>query len=134
MLVFISLLLSLNSYILEFGGKDVLNEWVPLFLYLWCWLWTNVYCWSRDSLCEISCISCINWCEILRLLYVSVCLFCHSRENFIFDSRLRALYKKKLHWVKSNLWSNQDNTTEFYRYSEYLSCGKPFIQSSTLHK
>ena len=22
--------------------------------------------------------------------------FCHSRENFVFDSRLRALYKKKL--------------------------------------
>ena len=44
---------------------------------------------------------------------LSVCLsmpFCHSRENFVFDSRLRALYKKKLLWVKSNLWSNQDNT------------------------
>ena len=36
MLVFISLLLSLNAYMLELGCKDVLNECLPLFLCLWC--------------------------------------------------------------------------------------------------
>ena len=85
-LVFISFLLSLNTYMLELGGKDVLNECLPLFLRLWCWLW----------------------------------------ENFVFDSRLRALYKKMLPWFKSNLWSSQDNTIEFYSYSEYLFMWKIF--------
>ena len=57
---------------------------------------------------------------------MSVRLFCHSRENFVFDSCLRALYKKKLLWVKSNLWSSQDKTIEFYSYSEYLFMWKMF--------
>ena len=52
--------------------------------------------------------------------------FCHSRENFAFDSRLRVLYKKWLLWAKSNLWSRQDDTVEFYSYSEYLCMWKIF--------
>ena len=52
--------------------------------------------------------------------------FCHSRDNFAFDSRLWALCKKKPLWVKSNLWSRQDDTVEFYSYSEYLCMWKMF--------
>ena len=60
--VFISLLFSLNAYMLELGSKDVLNECLPLFLCLWCWLWIYMCCWKRDSLCQICCVSWINWC------------------------------------------------------------------------
>ena len=37
MLVFISLLLSLNAHMLELDNKDVLNECLPLFLRFWCY-------------------------------------------------------------------------------------------------
>ena len=65
----------------------------------------------------------LNFTTFIR---VSTPYFCHSRENFVFDSRLRALYNKKLLWVKSNLWSSQDKTIEFYSYSEYLFMWKMF--------
>ena len=47
---------------------------------------------------------------------------------------LRALYKKKLLWVKSNLWSSQDKTIEIYSYIECLLMRIIFIQPSTVHK
>ena len=46
------------------------------------------------------------------LIRVSTPSFCHFRENFVFESRLRALYTKKLLWVKSNLWSSQYKTRQ----------------------
>ena len=107
--VFISLLLSLNAYMLKIGGKDVLNECLPLFLCLWCWLWANMYC--QICICVKSLVfhASID-VKVYDFYTCQYAFFSHSRENFIFDSRLRALYKKKLLWVKSNLWSSQDNT------------------------
>ena len=47
-------------------------------------------------------------------------LVCHSRESFVFDNCLRALYKEKILWVKSNLWSSQEKTIEIQSHSECL--------------
>ena len=132
-----------------------------LFSSLYCWVWMHICSNSTIrmywmSVCPCSCVFgadfeqiCIAEIEILCVkslvfyasidvkfynFYVSVHLFCHSRENFVFDSRLRVLYKKKLLWVKSTLWSNQDNTIEFFSYSEYLFTWKNFypVQYFTL--
>ena len=37
-----------NVYIFGLSSKDVLNRYLPVFLCLWYWLWTNMYCWKRD--------------------------------------------------------------------------------------
>ena len=85
------------------GCIELLNECLSLFLCLWCWIWANMY-------------------AFMYIFYASI----DVRENFVFDSHLRALYKKKLLWVKSNLCSSQDKTIEFYSYSEYLFMWKIF--------
>ena len=59
--------------------------------------------------------------------------FCHSSQNFVFDSHLRALYKKKHLRVNSSLWSSQDYTVKFYSYSEYLFMWKTFLSSPVLY-
>ena len=43
--------------------------------------------------------------------------FYHSRENVVFISCLKALYKKKFLWVKSNLLLSQDKAVQIYVYS-----------------
>ena len=85
------------------GCIELLNECLSLFLCLWCWIWANMY-------------------AFMYIFYASI----DVRENFVFDSRLRALYKKKLLWVKSNLCSSQDKTIEFYSYSEHFFMRKIF--------
>ena len=50
---------------------------------------------------EILCVKCLVFYASIDVKFydfytVSVRLFCHSRESFAFDSRLRVLYKKKL--------------------------------------
>ena len=125
-----------------------------LFSFLYCWVWMHICSNSVErmywmSVCRCSCVFgadveqiCIAEIEILcaksLVIHISTdvtfydfytCQYafcCHSREKLVFDSRLRALYKKKLLWVKSNLWSSQDNTIEFYSYSEYLFMWKIF--------
>ena len=133
MLVFISLLLSLNAYMLELCIKDVLNECLPLFLCLWYWF-------EQISITEIE-ILCAKYLVSYALIDIKfynfyMCqyaFFVILEKTFVFDSCLRALYLEKLHWVRSNFWSSQGNTIQFYGDSEYL-CGKLFTQSSTLHK
>ena len=72
--------------------------------------------------------------NFMTLIRVSTHSFCHSRENFVFDSRLRALYKKKLLWIKSNLWSSQLKTRELKFIVVVIIglCGK-FLSSPVLY-
>ena len=71
--------------------------------------------------------------NFMTFIRVSMPFFCHSSQNFIFDSRLRALYKKKHLRVNSSLWSSQDYTVKFYSYSEYLFMWKTFLSSPVLY-
>lgn len=66
-------------------------------------------------------------CSLSLLVY-------HSREKFVLHSHLRALYKKWIIWVQSNLCSSQWKTIEAYSQSEHLFMWKIAIQSSTVHK
>ena len=94
-LVLISLLLSLKVYMLELDGKDVLNESCPCFCVFGA-DFEQIYIAEIEILCVKSLVFYASIDVKFYDLYVSVRLFCHSRENFVFDSRLRALYKKKL--------------------------------------
>ena len=71
--------------------------------------------------------------NFMTFIRVSMPFFCHSSQNFIFDSHLRALYKKKHLRVNSSLWSSQDYTVKFYSYSEYLFMWKTFLSSPVLY-
>lgn len=65
----------------------------------------------------------------------SKCLpVCHSREKFVFDSCLRALYGEKILRVKSNLWSSQEKIIQIDSHSECLFVWKNFVNVSTVHK
>ena len=98
-----------NAYMLGLGSKDALNKCLPLLLCLWCWLWANMYYWNRDSfMSNLLCFTLQFILNFTTLIRVSM-PFYHSRENFVFDSRLGVLYKKKLLLVKSNFWSSQGN-------------------------
>ena len=120
---------------LRLSSTHVLIMYLPLFLCLSCWLWASMYCWNRESfMSNLLCFTLQLIFNFMTLIHVSAPSFCHSRENFVFHSCLRMLYKKKLFWVKSNLWSRQDKTIEIYSCSDYWFMWKIFIQSSTLHK
>ena len=92
MLVFISLLLSLNAYMLELCGKDA----CPC---------SCVFGAEFEQACiaeiEILCVRSLVFhastdVKFYDFYTCQYAFFCHSRENFVFDSRLRALYKKRL--------------------------------------
>ena len=97
---------------IRLGSTDVLIMYLPLFLCFWCWHWASMYCWNMDSfMSNLLCFILQLIFNFTTLIRVSTPSFCHSRENFVFDSRLGELYKKKLLWVKSYLWSSQLKTT-----------------------
>ena len=127
-----------KTSLLKLSDRETGAASLCLFSSLYCWVWMHICSNSAVrmywmSVCPCSCVFgadfeqiCIAEIEILcvksLVFHASIdvkfydfytgqyAFFCHSRENFVFDSRLRALYKKKLLWVKSNLWSSQDNT------------------------
>ena len=83
--------------VLRLNSTDVLIMYSPLSLCLWCWLRASTYFWNTYSfmsnfLCFMLQLI-FNFTILIRVITSS---FCHSWENFVFDSRLRALYKKKL--------------------------------------
>ena len=112
---------------LRLSSTNVLIMYLPLFQFLSCWFWASMYCWNRESfMSNLLCFTLQLILNFVTLIHVSAPSFCHSRENFVFHSCLRMLYKKKLFWVKSNLWSRQDKTIEIYSYSDYWFMWKIF--------
>ena len=121
------------------GVRFVWAVFLCLFLSLYCWIWyTNhviasvpmplvpanstyvllkyEFFYGKHSVLNVS----INF-EIYGFDTCSIrLLVCHFKKNFVFDSRFRALYKKKILWVNWNLWSSQEKTIEIYSYSERL--------------
>ena len=150
-----------KTFLLKLSDRETGAVSLCLFSSVYCWVWMHIClnsavrmhgmsvcpcCYVFGAEFEQTCIAEIEilWVKSLvfhasihvkfeDILRVSTPFFCHSRENFVFDSHLRALYKKKLLWVKLNLWSRQDNTIEFYSYSEYLFMWKTFLSSPVLY-
>ena len=117
------------------SSTNVLIMYLTLFLCLSWWLWASMYCWNTDSfMSNLLCFMLQLVYSFTTLIRVSTTSFCHSRENFVFDSRLRALYKKKLLWIKSNLWSSQLKTRELKFIVVVIIglCGK-FLSSPVLY-
>ena len=134
--------ISSKTCLLGLGDRETGTASLHLFSSLYCWVWMHICSKSAVrmywmSVCRYCCVFCADFEQICVAEIEILCVkslvfhasidvkvydfytcqyafFSHSRENFVFDSRLRVLYKKKLLWVKSNLWSGQDSTIEFY--------------------
>lgn len=115
---------------LGLGNKDVLIMYLPLFLYLRCWLWANMYCWNADSFMS----------NLLRFMPQLIFCFTTLRRvqyAFLFVILVKKRCIRKRFWGKSNLWSSQEKTIEIYSHSEWL-CGKclssPVLYANTLKR
>ena len=141
-----------KTSLLKLSDRETRAASLCLFSSLYCSVWIHIASNSAIrmywmSVCPCSCVFGANFeqtyiaqilCIKSLMFHASIdfkfydfytcqyVFFCHSRKNFAFDSCLWALYKKNLFWVKSNLPSRQDDTIEFYSYSEYLWMWKMF--------